>query len=353
MPGIPSLPERPWSKPTPIANAYSDDSPALATDGTTLYLVFKKAGVTDIYFSSFTDGTWTGPVYTGIQSEDGPALTWNPTEGKLYMFWQAVGEDALDLDYGTFDLSSGSCTRVGQVASASTGNSPASTWWQSGIWIVHTGRTSDDIYYCEPDGDNWDEDNIKGKSSNRAPAIAAIGNVLYMVHSGGGATDEKDLFWSPLPSSDDPHKDWPGDEELSNGATSGRPGLGAWTSEYLILAHNSSSFINLIHPEASLQWHYYDVANDAWHWEGYCGPKFQTTSGPALCYFSPPESTVAGPGGGGPGGGGPGGGGPGGGGLGGGGLGGGGEATTGMYMVWPNAADTSNQLVWSVLKSVT
>lgn len=331
MPSIPHLPQRAWTTPTPIDNAYSDDSPALAGDGTRLFLAFKKAGSTDIYYSMYSNGTWSTPAYTYIQSEKGPALTWNPSTGTLYMYWQAVGSDSLSLDFGTIDLQSGYGTRKGQVASAYTGNSPASTWFDGGTWLVHTGKTSDDIYYCEPDGTGWDEDNIKGKSSNRAPALAATSSDLYMVHGGGGATDQNDLYWSSLTTTADPHSGWTDDQELDNGGTSGRPGLGAWQDQYLILAHNSSGFINLLHPETSLQWHYYDVANGAWHWQGYCGRKFQTSYGPALFYLPAPA------------------------GGGGGGIGGigGSSIPYGMYMVWPNAADTSNQLVWSVLESVT
>jgi hypothetical protein len=111
------------SKPNaPVADTATTAAPALAGNGSTLYLAFTTAS-NSIMFATYAGGSWSSIANTGFSTNTqmGPALTvYNST---LYLAW--VEEGSNQIEYATLPLSGGRWSSANQVAGAQTDVAPA------------------------------------------------------------------------------------------------------------------------------------------------------------------------------------------------------------------------------------
>lgn len=306
-----------WKAPTPIANAYTDEEPALTGDGTNLYLAFKKLNTRNLYLSKFSDDAWSNPVQTNISTDESPALAW--TGSALYMFWQSWDGKKTNkhIDFGLVNTQTGNVTNTGQVNGAKSGNGPGAVWWNSQLNVAHTGDVSSSIYYDQGtvgSGVSWFECEPKNKKSKKQPALAAAGNTLYMFHTGEG-TKSKDVMLGTHGSGSG-CKDWSDDNSVPDAKTKATPGAAGWLSQYIVLSHNGED-------ENHLLWHYLDIANNVWHNQGTIGNilrEVKSKYAPALWYLPTQPKTA--------------------------------KSKSGMYLVYAENEHDSDQLNWTYLPEI-
>lgn len=310
--------ENHWSKPVGIPGAYSDATPALTSDGSTLYAAYKKLGTNEIWMISFVDGVWGTPTKTNIQSKQGPALAW--INSTLYLYWQSVNNK--NIDHGHVDPSTFNVSSISQVADAASGNAPAAIGWSNAENVTHTGSSSSSIYYDTTQSGGWKEYKPSNQKSKKSPALAASPDTLYQFHTGEGSKWDH-IMMGTLKSGADPKDGWTSDTYVDKAKTDAGPGAAYIAQDgrdYIILAHNGDFKNHIL-------WHYLDVGSNQWHEQGTVGnpaAPVKTEFNPALFWLQEPASEKHSK-----------------------------EPTYGMYLLYAENENTSNQLRWSVLKNFT
>jgi hypothetical protein len=202
-----------------VASGYTDATPTIISVGTTLYAVVKGYGNTNLYFNQSTDAgnTWN-TNWTDISTMQ-PAFATNMApslaffNGKLYLaFVNTNSTPTLSLsswDPTSQNLAAWSTpTELSDSANPSDGFSSSYTpqLVDRGdalgvVWVDSSSGTLYGSYSAAPDSASiigslgtptaWAS--LDGGSSPAAPALARIGDTVYMAVQGNG---DNDIFWN-------------------------------------------------------------------------------------------------------------------------------------------------------------
>ncbi|WP_334819315.1 hypothetical protein, partial [Nostoc sp.] len=130
-------------------------TPALASYGGRLYMVWKGVGDDSaIYYSSFDGSSWSPQQLTSGDRGTSAAPALASYGGRLYMVWKGVGDDSA-IYYSSFD---GSSWSPQQLTSGDRGTSaaPALASYGGRLYMVWKGVGDDSaIYYSSFDGSSW------------------------------------------------------------------------------------------------------------------------------------------------------------------------------------------------------
>ena len=198
-----------WSENVRIPDQKSKATPALAVFRNVIRMVHLGDSSNDLWWSTSTDGiTWTpNSLIPGQKSKAAPALA--VFNDRLHMVH--LGNTSNDIWWSIFDGTSwnksdgtpGNERIAGQKSKAA----PALAAYGGRLHMVHLGDTSNDIWWSLCDGMSWKQGDgatpgntrIKGQRSKSSPALAAFGGRLHMVHLGESSND---IWWSSFDGND-------------------------------------------------------------------------------------------------------------------------------------------------------
>jgi hypothetical protein len=184
-----------WSAFSPLGEAKSPSSPALAVHNGKLYSLHRsQAG--QLYWASFDGARWSGyALVPGNQRTfTAPALA--SYNGRLYCMVRGSNLffPTYDLYWASFDGAtwSGFTQLPGKSPSA-----PALAAFNNKLFAVHRG-IDDALYWTVLNGTTWGEyQQLPSGKTSAAPALAVHGADLYCAVRGAGETEG--LFWT-IPS---------------------------------------------------------------------------------------------------------------------------------------------------------
>lgn len=169
-----------------------NNAPALADYNGVLYMAWNAWGTVNQIGYSFlktgatpdSDDGWQEPLQPGLSY----ALTGSPAlvsyRGSLYLFYRGYGKQSSFLYYGTYDGKSWSLPQNAGPFSCS--GSPAVAISGGWLFIAWQGLTSNTLYYASFDGTSWSSAWLSPYKPQSAPALAAIGYLLYMAWNENG-----------------------------------------------------------------------------------------------------------------------------------------------------------------------
>jgi hypothetical protein len=155
--------------------------------------------------------------------------------------------------------------RAGSVIEGQTSKAaPALAAYGSGLHMVHLGDSSNDIWWSIYDGTVWRKsdgtpgnERIQGQRSKATPALAAFGNELHMVHLGDSSNN---IWWSIYDGTSWNRSDGtPGNEQIPGQSSKAAPAL--------------AGFFDGLHMV-----HLGDSSNNIW-WSIYDGTSWKTSDG--------------------------------------------------------------------------
>jgi Astacin (Peptidase family M12A) len=244
-----------WRPAVGLLGQFSKEAPAIAAVGTELHLVHLGESSNDLWHSWTDDGaSWTANIKIPNQkSKSPPALAeWN---GQLHMVH--LGDSSNDIWWSIYDGTSwnkadgtpGNERIPGQQSKAA----PALAAFGNELHMVHLGDSSNDIWHSwTSDGSEWTEMKIPGQKSKASPALASFGGQLHipwelhMVHLG----DTSNQLWH---SWTDDGRTWPDEKRIKDQKSQAAPALsefagsGAGPSSKLHLAHIGDASTTIWH----------------------------------------------------------------------------------------------------------
>jgi hypothetical protein len=196
-----------------IPEVASQDPPALAELGGTLWAVWNGYHDDGIYYASFDGTTWSGQSrITGVSTRDAPALA--ELGGTLYAVWNGYHDDGIY--YASFD----GTTWSGQsrISGVATQDAPALASLGNRLVAAWNGYDDDGIYYASFDGTTWSgQSRISRVATRDAPALAAVGNRLVAAWNG---YHDDGIFYASFDGAS-----WSGQSRISGVATRDAPAL--------------------------------------------------------------------------------------------------------------------------------
>jgi hypothetical protein len=198
-----------WSPNVTIPDQKSKAAVALAVFRDVIHMVHLGDSSNDIWWSTSTDGVnWTPNVRIPNQrSKATPALA--VYNDRLHMVH--LGNTSNDIWWSIFDGTSwnkSDGTPGNQrIPDQKSKAAPALAAFGGRLHMVHLGDTSNDIWWSMFDGTSWKQGDgatdgntkIKGQRSKVSPALAAFGTRLHMVHLGESSND---IWWSSFDGDD-------------------------------------------------------------------------------------------------------------------------------------------------------
>jgi hypothetical protein len=201
-----------WSSLQAIPKATTDDMPALAASGDTLYLAWKGNGDQSMWWSSSSDGSSWQAQQRGLgQTRAAPALaffnnsiyqTWRGRQTNQHFWWSTLanaGSSWSDQQENPVGL-----TYAGP-ALTTLGNTLYMVWRGSvdtimrGVFggppIVSTNDDRQLWWSFTTDGRSWQrQQKIPSAQSPVSPAVAALNNVIYVLWQTNGSDNR--MWWS-------------------------------------------------------------------------------------------------------------------------------------------------------------
>ncbi|MBB5916468.1 hypothetical protein BJY24_005380 [Nocardia transvalensis] len=278
-----------WIDQAPVPGATSPTAPGSAVFQHHLHMAWRADDSTDgIWLSATSDGhTWAPPwnvPYVG--TSDQPALS-AAVDGAgsetLYLAWKGAGRDQ-NIYWST--SSDGSKWEEQQIlGGAETARAPSLTVFRGVLHAFWRGReqmlTSDQNLYASARGDNgWSAPiGLPGMASLDGPAVAVLGDTLYIAHRGTRAPLDDDK-WIRLWSSAN-GVSWTSRANPPDAYSDVAPALAAHDGQ-LHLAWKSASG-----PEI---WYSSFDGDQSWLPPARVAA-FETQCSPALCAFRPARGT--------------------------------------------------------------
>lgn len=200
-----------WRSQRRLDDRASSDGPALTTtthvnftsSDSRAWMAWKGAGGDNhIWWASSDDGRVWGQQkrIDDARSSHGPALSdWYPGGAfnpSLFLAWKGEGDDQRlfwTRSRGTVEFEAHQ--RFDDRLSVAR---PAVAWFDGTIVMAWRGATNERIYWSRFDGRSWtDQEAIAGRMTSHAPALAVLGDRLYMFWQGTG--DDDRIFHAFLP----------------------------------------------------------------------------------------------------------------------------------------------------------
>ncbi|MRH87471.1 hypothetical protein GFY24_08375 [Nocardia sp. SYP-A9097] len=273
-----------WTSQAPVPGATSPDAPALTVFQHDLHMAWRAEDSTDsIWFSSTGDGeTWETPwnlPYVGTSEQ--PALC--AVNETLYLAWKGAGREQ-NIYWST--SADGHKWEDQQIlGGAETSRSPSlvafhgvlRAFWRGGEHLI----TSNQNLYLSVRGETgWSAPIVlPGMASVESPAVAVLGDTLYLAHRGTKAPLDNDK-WIRLWSS-------------GNGVawTSRANPAEAYTDLAPALAADNGT-LHLVWKSASGPEIWYSPFDGDQTWQPPARvAAFETACSPALCDFRPTAGT--------------------------------------------------------------
>ena len=224
-----------WRRPggapgnEPIPGQLSKTTPALAVYNNQLHMVHLGDTSNEIWWSIYDGTSWNKPDGTpgnepipGQLSKATPALA--VYNNQLHMMH--LGDTSNEIWWSIYDGTSwnkpdgtpGNEPIPGQLSKAT----PALAVYNNQLHMVHLGDSSNDIWWSIYDGTSWNKpdgtpgnERIAGHRSQAAPALAAFGSALHMVHIGSSSSN----IWNSTNSG----SEWGGDRRRYDGQSKAGP----------------------------------------------------------------------------------------------------------------------------------
>ncbi|MBF6172058.1 hypothetical protein [Nocardia blacklockiae] len=199
-----------WADQAPVPGATSPDAPALAVFHHDLHMAWRAEDSTNsIWLSSSADGeSWVPPWnLPNVGTSEQPALTTLAEIGSetLYLAWKGAGRDQ-SLFWST--STDGHKWEDQQIlGGAETARAPSLTvyrgalqaFWRGGEHLVTADQN---LYSSMRGGTGWNAPvRLPGMASAASPAVAVLGDTLYLAHRGAKATLDDDKWirlWSTV-----------------------------------------------------------------------------------------------------------------------------------------------------------
>jgi hypothetical protein len=193
-----------WTDNVRIEGQQSKATPALAVYRGVIHMVHLGDTSNDLWWSTSVDGvTWTANVQiTGQKSKVAPALA--VYNDQLHMVH--LGDTSNNIWWSFFDGTTWSTNVIITYPDGTTTKNqkskatPALAVHGGLLHMVHLGDSSNDIWWSMFNGTSWNrkdgsigDERVTGQQSKSAPALAAFGGKLHMVHLGNSSND---IWWS-------------------------------------------------------------------------------------------------------------------------------------------------------------
>jgi hypothetical protein len=152
----------------------TDVAPALISDGTSLYLFWKEASSTPIWWAKSSDGqTWENPRLASGGTSDSPALA---SDGSvLYLAWK--GESDTLIWWSKFDGTNWATQQ--QIATGGTDAAPAlAVDGNHAVWLAWKDAAGSDIYYeylTDEAKNQWSGPTLRPGGTSAGPALVSTG----------------------------------------------------------------------------------------------------------------------------------------------------------------------------------
>lgn len=273
-----------WSDQAPLPGATSPDGPALAVFQRQLVMAWRAEDSTDsIWFASSGDGnTWTTPwnlPYVGTSERPSLAAVQEPGLETLYLTWKGAGRD--QSIYWSSSADGHKWEDQQLLGGAETARGPSlvvfqgvpQVFWRGGESLVSSNQN---LYTAVRGENGWSAPTpLPGMTAADSPAVAVLGDTLYLAHRGRKALLDDDT-WIRLWSTTD-GVTWTSRTSPPDAYTELSPALAAYDGN-LHLAWKSASGPEL----------WYSVFDGAQTWRSPTrAAAFETACGPALSPFRP------------------------------------------------------------------
>ena len=198
-----------WSENVRIPNQKSKAAVALAVFRGVIHMVHLGDSSNTIWWSTSTDGiNWTpNTPIPGQKSKATPALA--VYNDRLHMVH--LGDSSNDIWWSIYDGASWNKSDGTpgneRIPDQKSKAAPALAAYGGRLHMVHLGDSSNDIWWSMYDGVSWKKDDgatpgntrIKGQQSKSSPAFAVFGGRLHMVHLGDSSNN---IWWSSFDGND-------------------------------------------------------------------------------------------------------------------------------------------------------
>lgn len=254
-----------WRPGSVIESQSSKAAPALAVYNNQMHMVHLGSSSNDIWWSIFDEEVWktdggsegNGRI-PGQKSKASPALA--VFNNQLHMVH--LGDSSNDIWWSIYDgvswkQSNGTAGNE-RIPGQKSKASPALAVFNNQLHMVHLDDSSNDIWWSIYDGISWKKSNgtpgnerIPGQKSKAPPALAVFNNRLHMVHSGSSSND---IWWSIYDGVSWKKSDGtPGNERIPDQKSKAGPTLAVFNNE-LHMVHIGDSSNNIWNSTLRTTW---------------------------------------------------------------------------------------------------